>query len=501
MTKRYSRRFFVSTALAALAQGAFAGAPAVSLRPVARPSGAAAARKVVQDAPKAEALIASANLSGRVGFAVADATTGRVLEEGDGTAGLPPASVTKTVTALYALETLGPVHRFETRLIASGPVENGVLRGDLVLAGGGDPSLDTNALAEMAAALKKAGLREVRGRFLVWGGAVPFRRAIDEAQPEDAGYNPALSGLNLNYNRVHFEWKRAGGDYRITMDARSDRYRPDVTMARMRIADRAVPVFTYKDAGRREDWTVARGALGTGGARWLPVRKPELYAAEVFATFARSHGIQLAKAEVIGAAPGGTVLAAHRSAPLTEILREMLRYSTNLTAEMVGLAASAKRRGAAVALEQSALEMSDWAQSRMGMAGADLKDHSGLNDRSRLSAKALTGALARAYQTGQLTPLLHELPLGGGSGQPKKSHPLKVVAKTGTLHFVSALAGYVSMPGGATLAFAIFTASDSLRARIDPSQDERPAGARGWNQRSKHLQQALIERWGAVYGS
>ena len=498
MTNSYSRRLFIGTALAALAQGAFAGAPAVSLRPVARPSGPV--RKGAVAAPSAEALITKANLSGQVGFAVANTTTGQVLEQGDGMTALPPASVTKAVTALYALEVLGPAHRFETRLIATGPVANGVLRGDLVLAGGGDPSLDTNALAGMAAALKATGLREVRGRFLVWGGAVPFKRAIDEGQPEYAGYNPALSGLNLNYNRVHFEWKRAGGEYRITMDARSGKYRPDVTVARMQIADRAMPVYTYSDAGSREDWTVARKALGDGGARWLPVRKPELYAAEVFATFARSHGIELGKPELSGSAPGGALLASHRSAPLPEILREMMRYSTNLTAEMVGLAASRKRRGGAVALEQSAQEMSLWAQARLGMAGADLKDHSGLSDRSRLGAAALAQALARVHQAGQLTPLLREVQLRNSQGQPVGNHPLKVLAKTGTLHFVSALAGYVATPGGATLAFAIFTASDSLRSRIDPANDERPPGARGWNQRSKQLQQALIERWSAVYG-
>jgi D-alanyl-D-alanine carboxypeptidase/D-alanyl-D-alanine-endopeptidase (penicillin-binding protein 4) len=495
MRHPFSRRLFLGAALSGVAGAALGGAPAISLRPVARPGGGAA-----RLAPSAEALVAEAQLSGRVGYAVADAASGQVLEEGDGATGLPPASVTKAVTALYALDALGPGYRFETRLFATGVLEGGVLKGDLILAGGGDPTLDTDALAALAAGLKKAGVRELRGQFRVWGGAVPFKRAIDEGQPEHVGYNPAISGLNLNYNRVHFEWKRAGGKYTISMDARTARYRPDVTVARMQIADRSVPVYTYRDAGGRDDWTVARGALGNGGARWLPVRKPELYAAEVFAILARSHDIDLGKPALQDSAPQGGVIATHHSAPLRDILRDMLKYSTNLTAEMVGLVASARRKGRAVPLAQSAQAMNDWAAQRLGMTGAALRDHSGLSDRSRLSAAAMAKGLARAHEAGLLRPLLREHRMRDANGREMRDHPVKVVAKTGTLYFVSSLAGYVRTPQGADLAFAIFTASDSLRSRIDPKRDERPPGARGWNRRSKQLQQALIERWSAVYG-
>ncbi|GAW33808.1 D-alanyl-D-alanine carboxypeptidase DacB precursor [Roseovarius sp. A-2] len=495
MKHAVSRRLFLGAALSGVAGAALGGAPAISLRPVARPGGGAA-----RLAPSAEALIADAQLSGQVGYAVADAASGLVLEEGDSATGLPPASVTKAVTALYALDVLGADYRFETRLFATGVLEGGALKGDLILAGGGDPTLDTDALASLAAGLKKAGVREIRGQFRVWGGAVPFKRTIDDGQPEHVGYNPAISGLNLNYNRVHFEWKRAGGKYTVSMDARSARYRPDVTVARMQIADRSMPVYTYRDADGRDDWTVARGALGNGGARWLPVRKPELYAAEVFTTLARSHGIDLGKPAMQDGAPQGGVIVTHHSAPLRDILREMLKYSTNLTAEMVGLTATAQLKGRAVPLERSAQAMNDWAAQRLGMTGAALRDHSGLNDRSRLSAAAMASGLARAHHAGLLRPLLREHRMRDAEGRPTHSHPVKVVAKTGTLYFVSSLAGYMRTPQGADLAFAIFTASDSLRSRIDPKRDERPPGARGWNRRSKRLQQALIERWSAVYG-
>ena len=501
MTKPLSRRAFLGTALSALAVPAWAGAPSVSLRPKARPGDFA--RSVATrgpTAPSTKALIAEAKLSGNVGFAVSDAKTGLILEEGDAALGLPPASVTKAVTALYGLNTLGPDHRFQTRLVATGPISGGILRGDLVLAGGGDPTLDTNALAEMAAALKKAGLRELRGEFLVWGGALPFLRAIDETQPEHAGYNPSLSGLNLNYNRVHFEWKRSGGKYAITMDARSDKYRPDVTMARMRIAERKAPVYTYRGKAQHDEWTVARSALGNGGARWLPVRQPELYAGEVLATFARAQGIKLGQPEISKSAPIGSALVTHRSDPLSTVLRDMLRYSTNLTAEMVGLAASAARRGKPVPLRASAREMTQWAQATLGMSGALLVDHSGLGDASRLTAASMARALGKAHKAGLLKPLLRDIPLRDARGRTLKNQPIKVVAKTGTLYFVSALAGYMTTPDGVDLAFAIFSASDSLRAKVNSAQDDRPPGASSWNKRAKQLQQALIERWGIVYG-
>ncbi|MEI4231617.1 D-alanyl-D-alanine carboxypeptidase/D-alanyl-D-alanine endopeptidase [Roseovarius sp. D22-M7] len=494
MKRYFSRRVFLGGALSALAGGAMAGAPAVSLRPVARPEDGAA-----RLAPGAAALIEKARLSGQVGFAVAEAGTGRVLEEHAGATGLPPASVTKAVTALYALDTLGPDYRFTTRLIATGVLDNGVLKGDLILAGGGDPTLDTRALASLAEGMKAAGMFELRGRFLVWGGALPFKRAIDERQPEHVGYNPALSGLNLNFNRVHFEWKRAGGKYEVSMDARAGRYRPDVTVARMQVADRRGPVYSYEDAGARDDWSVARGALGSGGARWLPVRKPELYAAEVFATLARSHGIALGKAEVIDDLPAGSVFVTHHSVPLDGILRDMLKYSTNLTAELVGLTATAQRQGRPLPLERSAQAMSAWAAEDLEMAGTDLRDHSGLSDRSRLTAAAMAQGLARARGSDLLRPLLRAHRMRDANGRVDRDHPVEVRAKTGTLYFVSGLAGYVTTPQGADLTFAIFTSSDSLRARLDTARDERPPGARAWNGRAKKLQQALIERWSAVH--
>ena len=498
MKQRVSRRF-VLTGGAAFAVGgpALANAPAQSLRPIARGDDLLAITL-----GGVETLVAKYRLSGDVSLSVADVKTGLVLEDLNPETGLPPASVTKSLTALYALDALGPDHRFTTRLLARGRLSDGILEGDLILQGGGDPTLDTNALARMAGNLKAAGLREVRGDFIVDQGYLPYVRTIDPEQLDHVGYSPAVSGISLNYNRVHFEWRLGNAGYNVSMDARSDRYRPDVTMARMRVADRSLPVYTYADADGVDDWTVARGALGNGGARWLPVRRPGAYAGDVFRTLARSNGIVLKPAIVRdGGSDGATELVAQSSEPLTEILRDMLKWSTNLTAEMVGLAATEARGGRPETLADSARAMSDWAAQELGMTGSLLVDHSGLGVDSRMTAHDLTRALVSVRKEGNLRPLLKRIDLRDSQGRTVSNHPIKVDAKTGTLFFVSALAGFMTAQDGTELAFAILTADTERRAKAVAAGDERPEGSRGWNGTSKRMQQALIERWGMLYGT
>lgn len=477
----------------ALPCSAIAEIPQTSLRPRPRPGSAKPL------AETAENIVARADLSGEVSFSVFDLTTGRPLEARNPTTSLPPASVAKNLTALYALDVLGPDHRFETRVLSTGPIQEGVIKGDVILAGGGDPTLQTDDLADLAQKVKDAGIVSVEGDFLVWGGALAFEQVIDTLQPPHVGYNPAISGLALNFNRVHFEWKRQDGAWGVTMDARSDRFRPAVTMARMRIVNRDVPVYTYADEGGRDDWTVAQTALGNGGSRWLPVRKPELYAGEVFQTMMRSHGIVLREPRVTTSLPNVTVVARRESAPLTVVLKDMLKYSTNLTAEMVGMSATVRRTGSARSLVESAAEMSSWAAEKLGLKETAMVDHSGLGDQSRTSAGDLIRALDSQLARTALRPLLKPISMRDTSYKVIKNHPLTVVAKTGTLNFVSALSGYASMADGTDLAFAMLTADLERRDALSMSERERPSGGPQWNRRSRLLQQALLQRWSLIH--
>ncbi len=466
---------------------ACANAPDRSLRPALRPDASA------------DAIVARARLGGDLGFAVMDMRGGALLEGHAPDTGLPPASVAKAVTALYALERLGAGYQFRTRLVATGPVTDGVVQGDLVLAGGGDPTLETDDLAQMAAELARGGVRGVNGRFLVWGGALPFVPAIADDQPAQAGYNPSISGINLNFNRVHFEWARSGSDYAVSMDARSNRHRPAVGMATMQVVARRAPLYTYRRAPARDEWTVARSALGNSGSRWLPVRHPELYAGEVLRVLAQGQGISLPAPEVGRGAPAGRDLVTHRAAPLHQLLRDMLRFSTNITAEAIGMTASGAQGGPPTSLAASGARMSDWARARYGMTSARLVDHSGLGAASRVSMRDLAAMFRAVGGDGTLRGLLREHPFRDANGRVIADPGLDVRAKTGTLYFVSALGGYLRGPGGRDLAFAICAADLPRRAQVAGGAVDRPEGTRDWAMQARRLHQDLLYRWAQAH--
>lgn len=490
-----TRRWLLAGLAASVADQALASPPTSSLRPAPRPGGATARLY-----PSAETLVDRAKLgSARVGFAVADTETGTFLEVMNPLLPQPPASVAKAVTALYGLETLGHDHRFPTRLVATGPVEAGVLKGDLVLAGSGDPTLDTDRLAELANRLKAAGVTRVGGAFRTWDGALPALPAISDEQPDQVGYNPGVSGLNLNFNRVHFEWRKAGSGWNVAMDARSATRRPNVRVARMEVVPRKYPIYTYEDGGDSDLWTVASGALGQDGSRWLPVRKPSAYTAEVFQVLAGSLGISLKTAVPALSPPQGNEIARVESENLRSVVHDMLKYSTNLTAEALGLAAAGRAGAVPETLEDSAGRMSGWVGGEIGSLRPALVDHSGLGGASRITPRDMVRALVTLGPRHDLEPLLKPVSMKDAQGRPVDNHPVQILAKTGTLNFVSALAGYAILPGGRRLAFATFVSDVPRRDAIPLEQREQAEGVRSWTARARILQLQLIDRWSNVH--
>ncbi|MGB4909455.1 MAG: D-alanyl-D-alanine carboxypeptidase, partial [Tabrizicola sp.] len=238
---------------------------------------------------------------------------------------------------------------------------------------------------------------------------------------------------------------------------------------------------------------------GTGGSRWLPVRDPGAYVAEVFRTLARAQGIKLAAGERVASVPPGEEIGRVDSDPLPEVLRDMLKFSTNLTAECVGLTASGQG-----SLEASGKAQSDWVRARFG-ASFDMHDHSGLGGQSRVTAAGMAKLLAQAEREKRgLKQILRDVGMKDDKGGVIKGHPVKVLAKSGTLNFVSGLAGHIVPPqssgnDGRELVFAIFSGDPERRDAVPVALREDPEGAGSWTKRARRLQGQLINRWAGLY--
>ena len=474
---KIDRRVFLGHASAAAALAMIAPAARAQTAPGALAPLTSAA-PVRRPAPPVSELIDAARLNAQVSFA-ALAPDGRIVEARDADLPLPPASTLKTVTALYALDRLGPAHRFRTRVLLDGDT--------LILAGGGDPVLDSDALAVLATEVAAAMAGRGVARFVVWGGALPQITEIAPPQADHLAYNPSLSGMILNFNRVLLDWRGGQSGPRLSLTARGEDVAPQAYSVRIAVADRAAPLLAYDGDRQTESWTIAARTMGKSGSWWLPVRRPELYAGDVFQTLARAKGLVLPAPEVGYAAPSGAEIAGHDSPPLRDILRDMLHYSTNLTAEAVGLAASGAADQAA-----SGQAMADWLRGQ-GIAGeVAFADHSGLSPDSRISALTLARALAAPAARDRIETLLKTDPLAEALGAEARGSGVR--GKTGTLNFVSNLAGYG--PGG--IVFAVLTA-DAARLAATAGED-LPDGVLGWTTRSKRLQRKLVERFGQLPG-
>jgi D-alanyl-D-alanine carboxypeptidase/D-alanyl-D-alanine-endopeptidase (penicillin-binding protein 4) len=448
-----------------------------------------------------------------VGFLLFDAASGRVLEQHRADEPFIPASTTKVTTALAALEILGTDFRFATTLLASGPIENGTLHGDLYLRGGGDPTLSSDDLRGLAGALRRSGIRRIDGRFLFDESLYPRSGEIDLLQPEAASYNPAVSALSVNYNRLEVRWKKADGsrDPEARLLSPADGGALPVRGIATGVLEPGLDpriefVFSTTPAPR---WLLSP-RLAPSGSTILPVKgDPGPVAAELFATLAADQGIALPAPER-GAAPGGArEVARHESAPLTVVAEGLLRYSNNLTAELTGLAASQRLAGTGLALEPSARRLAAWWQDRLpdtSFGGFVAANHSGLSSTTRHSPRQLAAILRYGVAAGaapvHLPSLLPSRDLPGGAAAPGgDGGPPGVRAKSGTLLYADGLAGFLVTRGGRELGFVILLSDHDARARLDATRDVRltasPPEATDWTARAKALERDLLARWAA----
>lgn len=431
--------------------------------------------------------------TGRRASLVAGLESGRIRQEAAADTPLVPASTLKLVTAFAALDILGQGHRFVTRLVTDATIADGELHGDLVLHGTGDPLLDADHLFALVLSLRRSGLRRVRGRFLFDESAFPVVPQLSAAEPDWAPWNAGVGPLGVGFDRVLLH-ERDGQLFTV----------PPVPLRLRR-----VPAGAAGPEGIR----ALRGADGSIRA-WLfaadrplpealPVDRPGQHAAEVLRWFAAAVGITLPPPARGRAPAAGRDLAAHESPPLREIVRAMLHYSNNQVAERLGLASAARLAGGAPADRVASIQLlaAHLAQRVPGFqsTAAQLLDHCGLDANNRLSAPQLAAVLREGWRRFDLATLL---PLAGWSGTLYRrllapGIALGVAAKSGSLDYASALAGYVLRPGKEPLLFVLMADDPAARAvyrsRRPPDEAARTA-AEAWRRAARAHEKAFVAR-------
>jgi len=411
-----------------------------------------------------------------------------------------PASSAKLATAVVALQHLGPEHRFLTELRTTGPIKNGVLKGDLILKGGGDPVLDIPDLLPLIDGLARLRINAIEGRFLIDDTQLPRFSEIEPTQPTEAAYNPGLGALSIAFNRVNLQWENRRGLLVETVPvlgeasfeaAGSDRLPPSGVQLKRFDGNKAVWQLANKGARRSK--------------RSLPVKDPGLYAGRIFVDLARLYGIDLPAPQRIETETSeeSRLIAVHKSRPLRELVRDMLWYSNNLVAELIGLAVTKTLKPELSNLETSAgvvLSELDKLMPEISWDNAWLDNHSGLSSKSRLSPEQLAAILRYGWQDGMLSSLL---PGSGWSGTLARrfngpDQALRIWAKTGSINYVSTLGGYLLSPSNSPAAFVIMISDEQSRATYD-AQSRRTRKsekkARTWQRSAETVMNRIVERW------
>ena len=429
---------------------------------------------------------------------------GRVLFSRNGDRFSVPASNTKLVVAAAATVLLPAEYRTRTSLYANGSVENGVLRGDLILYGRGDPtwsercySIDTLApggcdstwtvVDAIADSLRARGIRRIAGRIV--GDGSYFEPVLThpnwDAFDLNWWYAAPVSGLGFHDNSVDFEilpGVAVDQPPTITWDPElhlftfENRARTGPPDSNSTIGDNF-----FRRPGTLDIWAEGRVALdrATPLIESFALPDPNLYAARALAASLQKKGVP-----VEGGAASTTdslvyrgmrccsaPLVEYQGRPLPDIIFPILNSSQNWFAEMllktlgrvVGDTGSWER---GLEIEKRFLIDS----VKIDSTAFALDDGSGLSASNLVTPRAFVQLLTYMYRHPKRAPFLAALPRAQQRGSLLRRFagtPLegRVLAKTGSISRVNTLAGYVERADGRVLTFAIQVNAHTVPSR------------------------------------
>ncbi len=398
---------------------------------------------------------------------------------------LAPASNVKLLTTAAALETLGPDYRFLTYLMTDGVVANGVLDGDLILYGTGDPGISNRfhgrrdeVFHSLIDELEALGIREVRGDLVADASFFPGPLRPEGWDPADLNdhFSAAVSALSFNENVVSVRIVPSAVGLPPTVQTIPGHAGMDVVNDAQTVAGRQPRVAVLREDPM--DPVRIEGTIGSGVRdvwRQLTVSDPAIFAASVFEALLEERGVTVRGSVRTVDRPGRSALprvsapfagkrglrtlARYESEPLQAYLEVINKQSHNLFAELVFRSVGRAVEGVGSIRASAAAVRATLADLGLDTTGVVLVDGSGLSAENRVSARHFVGLLESMAHRPSWTQYWASLPEAGRARELGRMYRTAAAgnlrAKTGTIERVSALSGFVRAADGERLAFSI----------------------------------------------
>lgn len=398
----------------------------------------------------------------KVGISTQVLKNGKVPFSYNGTQPMIPASNLKVVTAAVALDVLGPDYRFETRLYGPSSSKGGVLDGNLVLKGAGDPTffapfVDTSTapFSEMAGALKRNGVNRVTGDLIIDDSE--FDREFISKHYHSryllASYAAPVGGLGLNRNVVTVSVGPNGVDTEPRTGSLQFINKVKIGGSNQIWAERArgtdrITLHGYAQPGETVQTT-------------LTVFDPVRLAGSVCYRVLANKGIKIdGKWSVVPEgqpAPlkGMVLIAKHSSPKLLELLQTMNFDSDNVFAQHIFRRLGATVVGLGSVRNSEAVVRDFFKRNNISEVGFRMDDGSGLSEKNRIAPYQIVYLLKTMWDHPDGQMFIDSLPSPGEGTMRSRLNGFVVRAKTGTLNNHSGLSGYVVTAYGETVGFSI----------------------------------------------
>lgn len=405
----------------------------------------------------------------------------KVLLDVNGNKLMIPASITKVATASAVLDHFSAGFKFKTQLLASAEPKDNVLKGDIFLKGGGDPSFVSENMWYLVNAFTRNKITKIEGDLIVDDSLFDQVRFDGSRQKErvDRAYDAPVGAMSFNWNSVNIfvRPRAAGASADVVIDPENDyirlvnRAKTVVGSGNKLIADR------QEDAKFVGDVITVGGTLGQGlkeVAVFKNVTQPDLWAGYNLKAFLAQRGIQVTGSVKNGLAPENSrVLAESESKAIEQVVADMNKFSNNYVAEMLtkNLGVAKKSKGASLA---DGMAMINEHIQSLGVPAEQYKveSPSGLSRQNKMSSFAMWKVLQHLRADFKVQPeFLTSLPIAGVDGTLKrrmKNTPAErwVRAKTGFLTNVVSLAGYAGLEDGRVITFSFIYNGSTDEAKV-----------------------------------